>query len=96
VYDTLFPPVAEISARLAGNFCQYVTTVTSGKIVWFGWLSAISQLASRVREVWGVGKLCLHSIALHKLTLPGPGGESREGGCVPSPWFTLPLLVFLH
>jgi hypothetical protein len=26
------------------------------------------------------------SIALHNLTLPGPGGESREGGCVPSPW----------
>jgi hypothetical protein len=25
------------------------------------------------------------SIALHKLTLPGPGGESREGCCVPSP-----------
>ncbi len=23
------------------------------------------------------------SIALHSLTLPGPGGESREGGCVP-------------
>ncbi len=22
------------------------------------------------------------SIALHNLTLPGPGGESREGGCV--------------
>jgi hypothetical protein len=26
------------------------------------------------------------SIALHSLTLPGPGGESREGGCVLSPW----------
>ena len=25
------------------------------------------------------------SIALHSLSLPGPGGESREGGCVPSP-----------
>ncbi len=28
-------------------------------------------------------QLCLH--ALRSLTLPGPGGESREGGCVPSP-----------
>ncbi len=26
------------------------------------------------------------SITLHSLTLPGPGGESREVGCVPSPW----------
>ncbi len=25
------------------------------------------------------------SIALHSLTLPGPGGESREGGCISSP-----------
>jgi hypothetical protein len=27
---TLFPPVAETCARLAGNLCQYLTTVTSG------------------------------------------------------------------
>jgi hypothetical protein len=26
------------------------------------------------------------SVALHNLTLPGPGGENREGGCVTSPW----------
>ncbi len=50
-----------------------------GQIVWFGWLSAISQLASRME----LGKSV--SIALHNLTLPGPGGESREGSCVPSP-----------
>ncbi len=43
-------------------------------------LSAISQLTSRVGEGWGV------SIALYNLTLRGPGGKSREGGCVPSPW----------
>ena len=53
-----------------------------GQIVWFGSLSAISQLANRVGEGGGVWQL---SIALHSLTLPGPGGESREGGCVPSP-----------
>jgi hypothetical protein len=53
-------------------------------MVWFGWLSAISQLASRVGEGGGVGQICLHSVT--QLTLPGPGGESREGGCVPSPW----------
>jgi hypothetical protein len=55
-----------------------------GQIVWFGWLSAISQLSSRVGEregEWGN----FVSIALHSLSLPGPGGESREGGCVPSP-----------
>ena len=36
VWSTLFPPVAEICARLAGNFCQYLTTVTSGanSLVW--------------------------------------------------------------
>ncbi len=52
-----------------------------GQIVWFGCLSAISQLASRVGEGGGVRHFFLHS-----LTLPGPGGESGEGGCVPSPW----------
>jgi hypothetical protein len=55
-----------------------------GQIVWFGWLSAISQLACG-EEGWGVGQLSA-SIALHSLTLPGPGGNSREGGCIPSPW----------
>jgi hypothetical protein len=39
VYGVLFyppPPVAEICARLAGNLCQYLTTVTSGanSLVW--------------------------------------------------------------
>jgi hypothetical protein len=58
-----------------------------GQIVWFGCLSAISQLASRVGEGGGVGGNFV-SIALHSLTLPGPAGESREGGCVPSPWST--------
>jgi len=43
----------------------------------------MSQLANRVGEGGGVWQL---SIALHSLTLPGPGNESREGGCVPSPW----------
>jgi hypothetical protein len=77
VQCTPFPPVAEICARLA--------------VVWFGSLSAISQLASR-GEGWGVGQLSA-SIALHSRTLPAPGGESREGGCVPSPWFLPPLVV---
>jgi hypothetical protein len=56
-----------------------------GQIVWFGCLSAVSQLASRVGEGGGVWQLCLHSVT--QPTLPAPGGESREGGCVPSPWF---------
>ncbi len=104
-----------------------------GQIVWFGCLSAISQLASREGEGGGVRQLLVGSlkmnttleystrvvqegdrrckkstlndlayltplritlmnpvfvsIALHSLSLPGPGGESREGGCVPPPWF---------
>ncbi len=33
-----------------------------GQIVWFGCLSAISQLASRVGEGGGVWQLCLHSV----------------------------------
>jgi hypothetical protein len=56
-----------------------------GQIVWFGRLSAIFQLAIAGGEGWGVGQLSA-SIALHSHTLPAPGGESREGGCVPSPW----------
>ncbi len=33
---TLFPPVDEICARLAGNFCQYMTTVScwAKSLVW--------------------------------------------------------------
>jgi hypothetical protein len=31
-----------------------------GQIVWFGWLSAISQLASREREGGGVWQVSLH------------------------------------
>jgi len=54
-----------------------------GQMVWFGSLSAISQLASRGRGM-GVGQLSA-SIALHSHTLPAPSGESKEGGCVPSP-----------
>ncbi len=37
VYGVLFfPPAAETCARLAGNFCQYLTTVKSGAncMVW--------------------------------------------------------------
>ncbi len=29
-------------------------------------------------------------LAFHIITLPGLGGKSREGGCVPYPWFGLP------
>ncbi len=41
-----------------------------GQIVWFGSLSAISQLASRVGEVGGVRHLCLHSITQPYTTCP--------------------------
>jgi hypothetical protein len=33
-----------------------------GQIVWCGWLSAISQLASRAGERGGVGQICIHSV----------------------------------
>jgi hypothetical protein len=82
VYDeTIYNSCAR--ARFAG--CTYLRHIILGlNTVWFGWLSAKSQLASRVGEGGGVRQLCLHSVT--QLTLPGPGGESREGGCVPSPW----------
>jgi len=41
-----------------------------GQIVWFGWLSAISQLASRVGEGGGVWQLCLHSATQPYTTWP--------------------------
>jgi hypothetical protein len=41
-----------------------------GQIVWFGWLSAISQLASRVGEGGGVRQLCLHSVTQPYTTWP--------------------------
>jgi hypothetical protein len=40
------------------------------QIVWFGWLSAISQLASRVGEAGRVGQLCLHSVTQPYTTWP--------------------------
>ncbi len=68
VQCTPFPPVAEICARLAGNFCQYQSRV--GQIVWFGCLSAILQLASRVGDGGGVRQLCLHSVTQPYTTWP--------------------------
>ncbi len=41
-----------------------------GQIVWFGCLSAISQLARRVGEGGGVWQLCLHSITQPYTTWP--------------------------
>jgi hypothetical protein len=64
-----FPPVAEICARLAGNFCQYMTRVScwANSLVW---VSAISQLASREGEGGGVRQLCLHSVTQPFTTWP--------------------------
>ncbi len=62
-------PLAEDSAaklkRSQLNVCTVyciLCTARVGQIVWFGWLSAISQLASRVGEGMGVRQLCLHSV----------------------------------
>ncbi len=57
-----------------------------GQIVWFGWLSAISQLASRVGEVGGVWQLCLHSVTQPYTTWP----RWREQG---GGWCSLPLIA---
>ncbi len=60
------------------------------QMVWFGWLSVISQLARRVGEGGGVGQTCLHSITQPDTTWP-PGGESSDGGLR-----SLPLLTALY
>ncbi len=55
------------------NLCQVgrqFLSVESGRKVLFGWLSAISQLASRVGEGGGVGQLCLHSVKQPCTTWP--------------------------
>ncbi len=41
-----------------------------GQIVWFGCLSAISQLASKVGEGGGLWQLCLHSVTPPYITWP--------------------------
>ncbi len=49
-----------------------------GQIVWFGWLSAISQVASRVGQGGGVGRICLHDFTQPYTTWP----RWREQGAV--------------
>ena len=71
VYVVLFSPLGlksvpgwpEISVSTSQQF-------SVGQIVWFGWLSAISQLASWVGEGWGVGQLCFHSVTQPYTTWP--------------------------
>ncbi len=58
-----------------------------GQIVWFGWLSAMSQLAGRVGEGGGVWQLCLYSVTQPYTTWLR--WREQGGGCVPSPWFLL-------
>jgi hypothetical protein len=41
-----------------------------GQIIWFGWLCAISQLASRVGEGGGVWQVCMHSVTQPHTTWP--------------------------
>jgi len=85
VQCTPFPPVAEICARLADNFCQYMTTVSC----WAKSLVCVAVCYFTASLQGGGEGECGNSVsvALNSLTLPGPGGESREGGYVPSPWF---------
>ena len=63
-----------------------------GQIVWFGCLSAISQLASRVGEEEGGWQLCLHSVTQPYTTWPR--WREQGGGYVPSPCGFPTLLNF--
>ncbi len=89
VQCTPFLPVAEICARLAGNFVSTYQQSRVGQIVWFGWLSAISQLASRVGEGGGVRQVCLHSVTQPYTTWPR-WREQGGGLC------SLPLVHISH
>ncbi len=89
VWCTLFPPVAEICARLAAISVSTWQEGRMGQIVWFGWLSAISQLASRVEEGGGVGQLCLHIVTQPYTTWPRwreQGGGLRSLPLVKTRW----------
>ncbi len=78
----LFSPTAEIWA--AGWMTISVRNWqhwSLGQKIWFGQLSAISQLAS-----WMRGKGGSEAYAPHGVTLPGSSGESRARGSVSSLW----------
>ncbi len=60
-----------------------------GQIVWFGWLSAISQLASRVGEGGRVRHLCLHSVTQPSATCPR--WREQGGGLCSLPLVALSL-----
>ncbi len=54
-----------------------------GQIVWFGSLSAISQLASRVGEGGGVRHLCLHSVTQPNTTCMAQVARAGRGVVFP-------------
>ncbi len=67
VYCVLFSPLwLKSEPGWPAIFVSTSQQFRVGQIVWFGWLTAISQLASRVGEGGGVWQL--PSIALHSLT----------------------------
>jgi hypothetical protein len=82
---TLFCPVAETCARLAGNFCQYLTTVTSGanSLVWWGdcCLHSVTQPYT-TRPRWREQGGGLRSLPLVSpiwiCTVMCPGGQKFE------------------
>ncbi len=67
VYGVLFSPLwlKSVPGWLAISVSTW-QQFRVGQIVWFGWLSAISQLASRVVEGWGVW----HSVTQPYTTWP--------------------------
>jgi hypothetical protein len=71
VYGVLFSPLWLKS--VPGWPAFSVSTLQQlrlGQLVWFGWLSAISQLDSGVGEGGGVGQLCLHCVTQPYTTWP--------------------------
>ncbi len=90
LYDvgTLLPPVAEICARLAGNFCQLLTTVKSGAngMVWLNVLYFTASQQGGGRE----GELGNHS-PYQNTTRTWLMKRGREGVNVPSSWVSDPI-----
>ncbi len=76
------PPRTEICAKLAGNFCQWLTTAKSGANDMV-WLNVLNFTASQ-QGGGGGGERGSCSIDVHIITLPGSGrGAGRGVACPP-------------
>ncbi len=87
MYGVLFPPPPPLWLKSVPGWPPISVSTSQqfhvGQIVRFGWLSAISQLASRVGEGGGVWQLCLHSVTQSYTTWPRL--REQGGGLRPIP-----------